>query len=372
VGGIGISGSAGRLAAAAAAALLSLGLASVNAFAYNCDLSGPDAPSVDTIGPTGNSVSTGSQVVVSFTAPMVEPSVVVSVQPAAPGVVTWLNDHTLRFQPAGLAHGVSYAVTIRGRAVGGALIRGPRSWRFTTDSGPPLVLAPGQSDVRVPILMYHYIRINPDPRDGLGYRLSVTPADFAAQMDWLAANGYHTVTMRDLVQYLSGVRGLPSKPVVLTFDDGYADFYTAALPILASHEFTGVSYVVSNFIGKPRYMTASQVMAAADAGIEIGSHTVGHVDLTGQPPGWLSYQLSVSKKSLESLLGRPVVSFCYPFGRFGAREMAAVAAAGYLDATTTVGGTWHSMRDRYAWTRVRISGGESLADFAASVQAGSY
>ena len=91
--------------------------------------------------------------------------------------------------------------------------------------------------------MYHYIRVNPDPYDRLGFALSVTPSDFAAQMDWLAANGYHTVTMQDLVQYLSGVHGLPSKPIVLTFDDGYADFYTTALPILRSHEFLSLIHI---------------------------------------------------------------------------------------------------------------------------------
>jgi len=157
---------------------------------------------------------------------------------------------------------------------------------------------------------------------------------------------------------------------VLTFDDGYADFYTTALPILRSHEFTAVSYVVSSFIGWPSYMTGTQIVAAQDAGVEIGSHTVSHVNLTTQSPGALMEQLVASKASLEALLGRPVISFCYPSGKFGAREMAAVEAAGYQDATTTVGGAWHSMRDRFAWTRVRISGGATIYDFGAAVQIG--
>ncbi|MFI5283856.1 MAG: polysaccharide deacetylase family protein [Candidatus Dormibacterales bacterium] len=360
-----------RVLAAAAAAAMLLGLGSLSALAYNSDPSGPAAPAaVDNVGPVGDSVPTGTAITVSFTAPVDEATVVLTIRPSVRGVMRWVDDQTLQFEPASLQHGASYQVIVQGRSAEGRLVRGKRVWGFTTDAGPPIVLSPGPASVRVPILMYHYIRLNPDPRDRLGYALSVTPTDFAAQMDWLAANGYHTVTMRDLVDYLSGARGLPSKPIVLTFDDGYADFFTTALPILRSHEFTAVSYVVTGFIGWARYMSADQIVAAQDYGVEIGSHTVGHVNLTMQSPGALMEQLVASKAALEALLGRPVVSFCYPSGRFGAREMAAVQAAGYQNATTTMGGTWHSLRDRFAWTRVRVSGGVYLSDFAAAVQFG--
>src|SRR5437867_11375086 len=83
------------------------------------------------------------------------------------------------------------------------------------------MIPPGRPVVRVPILMYHYIRVNPNPGDRVGFRLSVTPADFEAQVTWLAANGYHAVDLQDLERYLAGARSLPSRPVVLTFDDGY-------------------------------------------------------------------------------------------------------------------------------------------------------
>ena len=356
-----------RLFAALAGAVLVVGLGCLPALAYNWDVNGSEAPAVDSLGPAGDAVATNTSVVVTFSQPMQQSSVFFSIRPNVPGDLIWVDDHTLSFRPASLGHGVAYEVRVGGRSTGGQLVRRLRSWSFTTVAGPPIVIAPGPATIRVPILMYHYVRVNPDVYDGLGFRLSVTPTDFAAQMDWLAANDYHTVTMQDLAAFLSGQRGLPSKPIVLTFDDGYADFYTTALPILRSHDFIAVSYVVSNFMNWPHYMTAAQVRAAQDAGIEIGSHTVGHVDLTRQSYDSLRYQLSASKAALESLLGRPVVSFCYPSGRFGSREVAAVAAAGYQDATTTLGGTWHSLADRYTWTRVRVNGGESLAQFANAV-----
>ena len=228
-------------------------------------------------------------------------------------------------------------------------------------------MSPGASSVKVPILTYHYIRVNPDARDRMGLALSVTPADFAAQMDWLARNGYHTVTTEDLHAYLNGRRGLPSKPVILTFDDGYADFYTAALPILRSHDFQADLYVVSGFVGRPGYVTAAQVRESDRSGIEIGSHTVNHADLARTSADGVRAEDVDSKRYLETLLGHPIYSFCYPSGKFTGAVAYQVSAAGYHDATTTMAGYWHSLADRYVWTRLRISGGESLPQFAAAV-----
>jgi peptidoglycan/xylan/chitin deacetylase (PgdA/CDA1 family) len=357
-----------RLAATAAAAVALLCFGGVDALAYSSDVDGREAPTVDSFGPSGDAVPVGSPIVVTFNQPMAERSVVLTVDPSVRGSVNWLDDYTLQFKAANLSHGMSYAVSVHGRAVNGALVRGDETWRFTTASGPPLVIGPGRPTIRVPILMYHYIRVNPNPWDGLGFALSVTPANFAAQMGWLAASGYHPVTMRDLMNYTAGSSGLPDHPVVITFDDGYADFYSAALPVLRGYDFTAVAYVVSGFIGRPGYLTAAQILEAQDAGIEIGSHTVDHVNLTSQSAARMQYQVISSKQALEALLGRPVVSFCYPYGKFGAREEAAVSAAGYGNATTTMGGSWHRFGDRFQWTRVRVSGGEDLAAFAYAVQ----
>jgi peptidoglycan/xylan/chitin deacetylase (PgdA/CDA1 family) len=215
--------------------------------------------------------------------------------------------------------------------------------------------------------MYHYVRVNPEPRDSLGAALSVAPSDFAAQMDWLAQSGYHPITLDDLYAFLSGARGLPSRPIVLTFDDGYADFYYAALPVLRSHDFKAVTYVVSGFMGRPGYMSSAQVAEADRTGIQIGSHTVDHPNLTRQSFGSLGYELAASKQSLEQLLGHPVLSFCYPSGRFNPRVMSAVQAAGYQDATTTQFGSVRTLAGRYSWGRLRVSGGENLQQFAAGV-----
>jgi peptidoglycan/xylan/chitin deacetylase (PgdA/CDA1 family) len=314
-------------------------------------------------------VPVSAAVTVTFTQPMSRLTVERSfgIQPHVDGRLSWVDDFTVKFQPIRLAHAVSYQLEVAGRSKGGVPLAGQRSWEFTTVAAPPMMTKPGSGAVRVPILMYHYIRLNPDPRDRLGFALSVTPKDFVAQMEWLSANGYHAITFRELNAYLSGTAGLPSRPVILTFDDGYEDFYTTALPVLIKHDFKAVAYVVSGFIGRPGYMSGSQVREADRADIEIGSHTVDHADLTRQSVDGLRYQITSSKRSLEELLGHPVLSFCYPSGKYNPNAVAVVQQAGYSDATTTGFGFVRTVDGRFLWGRLRVSGGESLADFAADV-----
>ena len=353
--------------AAGTLSIVALGLTAPEASAFPVGVSAwRDPPSVQSAEPSGDAVPTDAPIVVSFNESVAPDSVSLSVDPDVGGQLTWDDLFTLRYQPIGLAHNATYHVTVHGRSFRGLPLRGRTSWDFTTATGAPVALAPTWA-IRVPILMYHYIRINPDPRDGMGYRLSVTPSDFAAQMDWLARAGYHPVTTLDVMDYLNGTRGLPSKPVVLSFDDGYQDFFSAAVPILRAHDFVAVAYVVSGFIGQWGYMTAQEIKSLQGAGFEIGSHTVNHVDLTTQSSDGLAYQLSASKDSLEHLLGRQVTAFCYPYGKFGRREAYAVAAAGYQDATTTLGGSYRTAAGRYTWSRLRVSGGESLYQFELGV-----
>jgi peptidoglycan/xylan/chitin deacetylase (PgdA/CDA1 family) len=330
---------------------------------------GRQSPSVDSFTPTGPGASVNSGITISFTQPMSRPSVerTFSIRPRVEGRLVWLDDFTLGFQPYVLAHSATYQVEVHGRSSRGVPMVGTNSWTFSTTAAPPIVLAPGPLAIRVPILMYHYIRVNPYAHDRMGFALSVTPADFEAQMTWLARNGYHPITTNDLYSYLSGARGLPSRPVILTFDDGYADFYNTALPILRSHDFTAIAYVVSGFVGRPGYMSAEQVVAADRAGIEIGSHTVDHVNLARQSGAGVRYEVSASKQALERLLGHPVYSFCYPYGGFNSAAAWAVQSAGYHDATTTKFGFVQTMAGRYVWGRVRISGGEGLGDFTVAV-----
>lgn len=232
---------------------------------------------------------------------------------------------------------------------------------------PGRVIPAGRPSVHVPILMYHYIRVNPEARDRLGYNLSVAPADFSSQMAFLAAHGFHPIDMRDLRDYLLARHTLPARPVIISLDDGYRDLYTAAYPILKEHRFKAVAYIISGFVGGPESVTREQVLEMEANRIEIASHTVSHPDLTKLSADELHHQLQDSKLAMEALLGHPVLDFCYPAGQVNPTVLQAVQAAGYETATTTSAGTQHSASDRYLWSRVRVGGGESLAQFAASL-----
>ncbi|MDQ6898766.1 MAG: polysaccharide deacetylase family protein [Candidatus Dormibacteraeota bacterium] len=246
----------------------------------------------------------------------------------------------------------------------------PASVPATLPSAPPSgkpatveIVEPGRSPLHVPLLMYHYIRVAKEPPGTVGHNLSVTPDEFRAQMDWLAQNGYRPVTLRDVSAYVAKLGTLPGRPVVLTFDDGYADFYSTAWPVLREHHFTAVAYLVSGFLGRPGYVTAEQVAELDRAGIEVGAHTVTHADLTVVDGAQLTHEVVDSKSSLEQIVNHPVLDFSYPSGRHNPAVVKAVQAAGFDTATTTVPGILESADSRYAWPRVRVQAQEPLARF---------
>jgi peptidoglycan/xylan/chitin deacetylase (PgdA/CDA1 family) len=222
----------------------------------------------------------------------------------------------------------------------------------------------------VPILMYHYIRVNPNPRDAVGRNLSVSPDHFALQMQFAHDHGFKTITLEQLYTAVATGKKLDRRTMVLTFDDGYEDFYTTAWPVLKQYGFTATSYVVGNFVGRQGYMTWDQVDELDRAGIEIGAHSLTHPDLTRQTPAALDAQVAGSKAILEQHLGHPVYEFCYPSGRFNSAVLADVHKAGYHDATTTVPGVFESMPTAYFWPRVRIEGIDTVASFSQKLASG--
>jgi peptidoglycan/xylan/chitin deacetylase (PgdA/CDA1 family) len=212
--------------------------------------------------------------------------------------------------------------------------------------------------------MYHYVRINPVPTDRAGFVLSVTPADFEDQIRFLWSHGYNAVTMADVREHVRNGKPLPRNPIAITFDDGYDDAYTAALPVLQRYHMTATFYIVTGFLDRPRYMTWNQVIALDHAGMEIASHTVSHPGLPSLGYVAKDYQLSMSQLALETRTGHPVLDFCYPGGQLDVATEQAVIRAGYLSATTTSFGYATPDDDPFRLPRVRVSGGEGLTQFA--------
>jgi peptidoglycan/xylan/chitin deacetylase (PgdA/CDA1 family) len=183
----------------------------------------------------------------------------------------------------------------------------------------------------VPILMYHVLAAASP--NSVFPKLFVPPAQLAAQTDWLSAHGYEAITLRQLFTAWAGLRALPPRAIVLSFDDGYLSDYTAALPTLRRHHWPGVlDLAVRNL--RQGDIEPWQVRRLIAAGWEIAAHTISHVDLTTLGPAQLRHQVAGSRSDLERMFGVPVDFFCYPFGRDDVRAIAAVKAAGFQGATT--------------------------------------
>jgi peptidoglycan/xylan/chitin deacetylase (PgdA/CDA1 family) len=220
--------------------------------------------------------------------------------------------------------------------------------------------SPGQRSY-IPILMYHYVRYVDRGTDPLGFSLSVTPESFAAQLAWLKAAGYETVRMDVAAACVRGEGPCPARAVALTFDDGYMDAYTAALPILQQHGFVATFFVVSGFVGQPGYMGWQEIRALRDAGMEIGAHSISHPDLTTLGLDELRHQVAQSGATIAAELGSPVVSFCYPGGRFNDTVAAVARESGFTSATTTLPDG--PQENPYTLPRLRISGDTALEGF---------
>lgn len=187
------------------------------------------------------------------------------------------------------------------------------------------VQGPGQ--ITCPILMYHRID-SPD----FDSRYHVRPEDFEWHMQMLSDWGYTPIPISLLVQAITQGVPLPPRPVVLTFDDGDISVYTTAWPIMQKFGFVGVVYIVGNRLQADGYMNAEQIRALAEAGWEVGSHSMSHADLTkthGKGRDTLNWETKQSRLDLEAAIGVPVRTFAYPFGVMDDAVGRAVHNAGY-------------------------------------------
>lgn len=169
----------------------------------------------------------------------------------------------------------------------------------------------GPGLVNIPILLYHHVQNTDYPS-----RYRVPPEKFEQQMKLLHDWEYTTITTDMLVEAITKGAALPPRPVLITFDDGDMDVYENAFPIMQKYGFTGVFYLVANYVNQPGYITVEQIREMTGAGWEIGSHSLNHIDLVLNPKRQRA-EVVESKQKLEKLLGVPVRTFAYPFGRAG-------------------------------------------------------
>ena len=209
-------------------------------------------------------------------------------------------------------------------------------------------------NVRIPILLYHYVEYVQDKKDTIRQSLNIPPYVFASQIETLKNAGYNFVTTSDVAKAINGGSKLPQNPVVLTFDDGYMDFYTDVFPILKKENVRAEEYIISDFLNRPNFMFTFQVKDIARSGlVEIGAHTEDHVWLKGMPKKRAELQIFQSREVIEKITGRPVLSFAYPYGAFDQQTIELTREAGYTNAVSTIPGIEDNKNNEYYMYRIR-------------------
>jgi peptidoglycan/xylan/chitin deacetylase (PgdA/CDA1 family) len=215
----------------------------------------------------------------------------------------------------------------------------------------------------ITILVYH--QIDKPPSRGTPLRgLVVAPHSFAWQMSMLKTLGYRGHSMHDLEPYLSGEK--QGRVVGITFDDGYQNNFDLALPILKRHGHTATCYAVSEQVGKTNHwddglvatkslMNRGQLLSWLDAGMDVGSHTCTHADLTKLEDKEALKEIKFSKLSLEDSLGTQIRHFCYPYGRMQPIHAQMARDCGYVTATMMKRGRVHSDHNPWELSRVLIA-----------------
>lgn len=228
---------------------------------------------------------------------------------------------------------------------------------------------------KIPILMYHSISCSSNPRF---QQFTVPPTTFAEQMVYLYNHQYTPITVTQLILARSkNTFVLPERPVVLTFDDGFADFFTAALPVLQQYGFAATLYIATAFIGGTsrwlRYegettrsmLTWDQLIEICASGVECGAHSHSHPQLDTLPSMAARDEVSQSRRMLEDHLGEEVRSFAYPYGYHTARVRQLIQEAGYTSACAVKHAMSSETDDPFALARLMIHADTTIKEFAA-------
>jgi peptidoglycan/xylan/chitin deacetylase (PgdA/CDA1 family) len=219
----------------------------------------------------------------------------------------------------------------------------------------------------VPILTYHLVGALDADAPPITRTLTVSSPAFRQEMDWIARHGFHTITQEQLFDALELGEPLPAKPVLITFDDGYRDVLWNAAPVLARLRMRATDYVITGRISgnDSSFLTWPELTALERLGVEIGSHTVHHVELPFLTPRAALAELVDSRRALERHLDHPVQWFAYPAGAVDAAVLPLVREAGYVLAATTQPGAVQSARHPLELHRYEVLRTTTVAGLAA-------
>jgi peptidoglycan/xylan/chitin deacetylase (PgdA/CDA1 family) len=238
-------------------------------------------------------------------------------------------------------------------------------------------------NLRLPILMYHSLSDNPENDVPAYYKTSTDPLIFRQQMRFLAAEGYKTMDLMQVIERLQNDWPFPEKTVAITFDDGLKDFYVHGFPVLKELGFEATVFLPTAFIGDDRRsfknsecLTWSEVREMSQAGVAFGSHTINHPQLKELPRHEVERELAGSKARIEQELGKSMSLFSYPYAfpqenRSFARDFRQLLIqTGYACCVTTELGRVRAGDDPYRLKRLPANSLDDPALFRAKLEGG--
>ena len=210
--------------------------------------------------------------------------------------------------------------------------------------GVPVVAAAGS----IPVLLYHRIGDSDD-------KITAKTQRFVEDLDFLQKQGFNTISLKQFDQAVSGKRDqLPENPVLITFDDGYADNYEHAFPELQKRGMTAAFFIISDFVGQAERVTWPQIQEMKKYGMGIGSHTLSHRFLNELPEKEAILEVEKSKFHIENWLGSPVRFFAFPGGFYTPPILEAVKSAGYCGAFSVHYGLYQEGDVPYTIKRIPV------------------
>jgi peptidoglycan/xylan/chitin deacetylase (PgdA/CDA1 family) len=181
----------------------------------------------------------------------------------------------------------------------------------------------------VPILCYHNIKDFTNQAGEMTKTYTVKPLNFAAQMKAIHDVGYHSILPQQLYNYLAYGDKLPSKPIMITFDDTRGEQFSIGATEMEKYNFKGVFFIMTVAINRPNYLTADDIKKLADTGHEVAAHTWDHHMVTKYTADDWDLQLLKPKERLGKITGKPVTSFAYPFGLWNSAAIPEIEKTGY-------------------------------------------
>jgi peptidoglycan/xylan/chitin deacetylase (PgdA/CDA1 family) len=237
---------------------------------------------------------------------------------------------------------------------------------ISTKGHVPVVSAEKNTNIKIPVLLYHVVNPYPDPTNPYQFSLE----EFEKHMAYLKENGYRTLTMKQYFNILDGKAAMPEKPILLTFDDNSNDFYPYVYPILRKYEMKATQFTVSNWVNGSWNMTSSEILTVMENGVDIQNHTVTHPFLANLSKEEQYVEIQNATEALKDLTGRTTFAFAYPYGNYNSDTISLLRDLGFKGAFKVGGGLSTDQSNRYELPRIMILQNHTLDDFVRMIETG--